>query len=89
MSGPRCDATSGYFIKETFARICRELLTGHELCAADFVKRIGYSIPRVDMPPEQMPRQYRGLQREPMLGWVREFDDSGVVEPTEEELEHR
>ncbi len=46
-----------------------------------------YSTPRRDIPSGQMSKQYRGLQREPLLGWIEALRGSGVVEPTNQELE--
>ncbi|MBN1362336.1 MAG: hypothetical protein JW993_17205 [Sedimentisphaerales bacterium] len=79
--------TSGFLIEKTFARMCREFLNRLKHFRPDLVNKSFYSWPRTDVPPEQMPKQYRGLQREPIQGWMEELRGSGVVEPTEQELE--
>jgi hypothetical protein len=79
--------TSGYLIEKTFARMCREFLADLERWKPDRLNKGGYSTPRTDVPPERMPKQYRGLQREPIQGWMEELRGSGVVEPTDQELE--
>ena len=83
----RCTATSGFLIEKTFTRMCREFLTTRERCRPYLLNKGRYSTPRTDVPPEQMPKQYRGLQREPLQGWVELLRGSGVVEPADDELE--
>ena len=82
-----CTVRSGYLIEKTFARMCREFLAECERYRPHRLNRGHYSTPRTDVPPEQMPRQYRGLQREPLQGWMEGLRGSGVVEPTDQELE--
>lgn len=65
-------ATSGYFVEKTFVHVCRKSPTSPGLNRSTFLKR---------------PAQYRGLQREPLLGWSEALRGSGVVEPTDQELE--
>ncbi|HSV99163.1 MAG TPA: hypothetical protein VLI39_03260 [Sedimentisphaerales bacterium] len=65
-------ATSGYLIEKTFAHACRKSQTSPGLSQSTFSNR---------------PAQYRGLQREPLLGWSEALRGSGVVEPTDQELE--
>ena len=79
--------TSGFLIVKTFARMCREYLASLAHGWPHLLGRRGYSVPRRSVPPEQMPRQYRGLHREPIQGWVEALRGSGVVEPTDQELE--
>jgi hypothetical protein len=86
-TGFTCSATSGYIIEETFARVRGEFLASHKWHEADFANRITYSIPRIDVPAERMAKQYRGLQREPLLSWEEALHGSGVIEPTNQELE--
>jgi hypothetical protein len=83
----KCYVKSGYLIEKTFATIWREFLASRELYQPELQNKGGYSTPRTDVPPEQMPKQYRGLQREPLVGWIEKLRNSGVVEPTDEELE--
>ncbi len=78
--------TSGFFIEKTFARMCREFLAGSRLFEPHLLNIGAYSTPRTDVPPEQMTKQYRGLQREPLQTWVELLHGSGVVEPTDQEL---
>jgi hypothetical protein len=78
--------TSGYVIEMTFARVCREFLASYERYAPHLLNWGGYSTPRTGVPCEQMPKQYRGLQREPLQGWM-EVLRGWVVEPTDQELE--
>lgn len=80
-------ATSGYLIEKTFARMCREYLSALAKWRPTQVNAGGYSTPRTDVPPEQMTKQYRGLQREPVQGWLEALRGSGVVEPTDQELD--
>ena len=77
--------TSGFLIEKTFARTCREFLAVEERVEPHLMNTGGYSTPRTDVPPEQMPRQYRGLQREPIQGWL-ELLRGFCVEPTDPEL---
>jgi hypothetical protein len=79
--------TSGFLIEKTFARMCREYLTSLAHGWPHLLGKRGYSVPRRNVPPEQMPKQYRGLHREPIQGWVEGLRGSGVVEPTDQELE--
>ncbi len=78
--------TSGFLIEKTFARMCREFLVELKHFRPDLVNKGLYSWPRTDIPPEEMPKQYRGLQRQPLQGWIEKLRGSGVVEPTEQEL---
>lgn len=82
-----CTVTSGFLIEKTFVRMCREFLAGIECGWPHRLDKGGYSVPRRDVPPEQMPKQYSGLHREPIQGWMEALRDSGVVEPTQQELE--
>lgn len=84
---PDYTATSGYLIEKTFARMCREYLTALKEHRSKRLNRGWYSTPRTDVPPEQMAKQYRGLHREPIQGWLEVLRGSGVVEPTNQELE--
>lgn len=79
--------TSGYLIEKTFARMCREYLTILTEHRPRSLNKGWYSTPRTDVPPEQMAKQYRGLHREPIQGWLEALRGSGVVEPTDQELE--
>jgi len=79
--------TSGYLIEKTFARMCREFLAEQERYRPHLLNTGGYSTPRTDTPADQMLRQYRGLEREPMQCWDEVLRGSGVVEPTDQELE--
>jgi hypothetical protein len=79
--------TSGFLIEKTFARVCREYLAWLAQIRSHRLNKGYYSTPRTDVPPEQMPKQYRGLQREPMQAWDEILRGSGVVEPTDQELE--
>jgi len=67
-----CMVTSGCLIEMTFARMCRGFPGEHRRHYADLLNRS---------------MQYRGLQREPLLGWMEAWRGSGVVEPTDQELE--
>jgi hypothetical protein len=78
--------TSGFLIVKTFARMRRELLAGIERHRPDLLDKGGYSVPRGNIPVEQMPKQYRGIDREPIQAWVEGLHGSGVVEPTDQEL---
>jgi hypothetical protein len=78
--------TSGFFIEKTFERMCREFLAGSSLFEPHLLNIGAYSTPRTDVPPEQMTKQYRGLQRGPLQTWVELLHGSGVVEPTDQEL---
>ncbi len=69
---PERMATSGYLIEKTFDHVCRKSQTSPGLNQSTFFNR---------------PAQYRGLQREPLLGWPEALRGSGVVEPTDQELE--
>jgi hypothetical protein len=79
--------TSGFLIEKTFGRMCREYLAAIERRSPHLLNRGVFSIPHTDVPPEQMPKQYRGLMREPIEGWMEIFRGTGLVEPTEQELE--
>jgi hypothetical protein len=79
--------TSGFLIEKTFGRMCRDYLAEMEQLRPDLEGKGGYSTPRRAVAPEEMPKQYRGLQREPLQGWTEALRGSGVVEPTEQELE--
>ncbi len=81
-----CIVTSGYLIEKTFARVCREFLAEQERYQPHLLNTGGYSTPRTDIPVDRMSRQYRGLQREPLQGWKEGLRGSGVVEPTDSEL---
>jgi len=81
--GPK--VTAGFFLEKTFARMCRELLA--KLGPRPRLGNSYYSIPSASVSPEQMARQYRGLQRDPLQGWVEALHGSGVIEPPDEELE--
>lgn len=81
-----CTVTSGFLIEKTFTRICREFLATQERQGPDCVNKGGYSTPRTDIPADRMSRQYRGLQREPLQGWMEGLRGSGVVEPADSEL---
>lgn len=69
---PDYTATSGYLIEKTFAHACRRSQTRRRPSQSTLFNR---------------PAQYRGLQREPLLGWLEALRGSGVVEPTDQELE--
>jgi hypothetical protein len=64
----------------------REFLAERRRFKPHLLNTGAYSTPRTDVPPEQVPKQYRGLQREPMQEWFEVFRGSGVVEPTDQEL---
>lgn len=82
-----CTITSGFLIEKTFARMCREYLDARKRFQPHLLNKGGYSTPRTDIPPERMPKQYRGLYREPIEAWVEALRGSGVIEPTDQELE--
>jgi len=84
-----CAVTSGFLIEKTFARMCRECLAGIEYGWPHLLNKGGYSVPRRDVPPEQMAKQYRGVHREPIQAWIEMLRGSGVVEPTDQELAAR
>ena len=81
-----CTVTSGFLIEKTFARMCRECLAGIAYARPHLLNKGGYSVPRRDVPPEQMAKQYRGVHREPIQAWIEMLRGSGVVEPTDQEL---
>jgi hypothetical protein len=78
--------TSGFLIEKTFARMYCEFLADQRRYHPERLNTGRYSTPRTDVPPEQVPKRYRGLQREPMQDWYEVFRGSGVVEPTDQEL---
>jgi hypothetical protein len=78
--------TSGFLIEKTFERMYREFLADQRQWRPHLLNTGAYSTPRADVPPEQVPKQYRGLQREPMQDWLEALRGSGVVEPTDQEL---
>jgi hypothetical protein len=78
--------TSGFLIEKTFERMYREFLADQRRYHPDRLNTGRYSTPRTDVPPEQVPKQYRGLQREPLQSWIELLRGSGVVEPTDQEL---
>jgi hypothetical protein len=78
--------TSGFLIEKTFARMYREFLAYQRRYHPDRLNKGRYSTPRTDISPEQVPKQYRGLQREPLQDWLEALRGSGVVEPTDQEL---
>jgi hypothetical protein len=78
--------TSGFLIGKTFARMYREFLAERRRFKPHLLNTGAYSTPRTDVPPEQAPKQYRGLQREPLFTWMEALHGSGLVEPTDQEL---
>ncbi len=80
-----CTVTSGFLIEKSFGRMCREYLGMLEF-RTDLMGRGGYSQPSREISPDEMPKQYKGLHREPMQGWVESLRGSGVIEPTDREL---
>ena len=71
---------AGFLVVKTFERMCREYL-------ANFEEWWQVKYPRADpMLPEQMPGKYRGIARDPIQPWISALRDSGVNEPTEQEL---
>jgi hypothetical protein len=84
---PERTVTSGYLIEKTFARMCREHLSALARRGQKQVNTGPYSTPRTDFPSERMTKQYHGLQREPIQGWLEDLHGSGVVEPEDQELE--
>ena len=74
------EVSSGFLVVKTFARMYREYL--------DIFKRWWQKEHPNDEPVlvEQMTGKYRGICRDPMQPWTEKFRDTGVVEPTEQEL---
>jgi hypothetical protein len=79
--------TSGYLIEKTFARVCHEFLAMLRQSRPHLVDKKVYAAPYGDVAAEQMSKQYRGLQREPIQAWHECLRGSGVVEPIDRELE--
>jgi hypothetical protein len=77
--------TSGFFIVKTFERMYREYLAELQRIEPYPLNAVAYSMPRTDVSPEQTPKQYRGLQREPLQSWLEALRGS-CVEPTDQEL---
>jgi len=74
------EVTAGFLVVKTFERMCREYL-------ANFAVWWQAKYPDADpMLPEQMPGKYRGIARDPIQPWVEDLRDTGLEEPTEEEL---
>ena len=78
-----CTVTSGFLVEKTFARMCRECLARIERGWPHLLDRSVYSAPRRDVAPEQMPKQYRGVHREPIQAWTEMLRGSGAVEPAD------
>lgn len=76
-----CDVYSGYLIVKTFERMYREFWKPFE------ANEVIYSIPRKGVPPESYEKKYRGSGRDPLQPWIEQLRDTGVVEPTDNELE--
>jgi hypothetical protein len=81
--------TSGFLIEKTFARMYREFLAYQRRYHPDRLNKGRYSTPRTDVPPEQVSKQYWALQGEPLQTWIELLRESGVVEPTDQELAAR
>ena len=81
-----CTVPSGFMVEKTFARRYREYLAECQRYFPQLLNAEGYSRPRTDIPPEQVPKQYRGLQREPLHAWFEILRGSGVAEPTDQEV---
>ena len=78
--------TSGYLIEKTFGRMYREYVDWLTRRRPDRLNKRGYAWPYAGICPDQMAKQYRGLQREPMQDWGACLFDSGPVEPTQQEF---
>lgn len=72
--------TSGFLVVKTFERMYREYLI-------EF--KNWWQVEHPGAEPallEQMPGKYAGIDRDPIQPWVEALRDSGVVEPTDQEL---
>lgn len=72
--------TDGFLVVKTFERMCREYLATIEQL------RQTRNTDVFPILPEQMPGKYRGIARDPIQPWVEGLRDTGLDEPTEEEL---
>lgn len=72
--------TAGFLVVKTFERKCREYVAFFEQWWQ--VEHPGSEHIHLD----QMPGKYRGIDRDPIQPWIEALRDSGVVEPTEQEL---
>ncbi len=71
--------TSGYLIVKTRERMSRESLNR---CKGQTPDRVAIIERYADLH-----RRYRGMARYPLQPWIETLRDSGVVEPTEQELD--
>ena len=74
------EVTAGFLVVKTFERMCREYLVTIERLRQTRNEDV------FPIPPEQMPGKYRGIARDPIQPWVEGLRDTGLEEPTEEEL---
>jgi hypothetical protein len=74
------EVTTGFLVVKTFERMCREYLATIEQLRQTRNRDV------FPIPPEQMPGKYRGIARDPIQPWVEDLRDTGLDEPTEEEL---
>ena len=74
------EVTAGFLVAKTFERSCREYLATIEQLRQTRNKDV------FPISPDQMPGKYRGIARDPIQPWVEGLRDTGLVEPTEEEL---
>lgn len=77
--------TSGFLLVKTFERMRREYLDRMTKRWPLLVDKAGFSIPRTDVSVEEMPRQYRGVMRDPLQNWTELWRDLIKVGPVEEE----
>ena len=77
---------SGFLVEKTFARMCFEHRARLARGWPHLLDKHGYSVPCENVSPDEMPKQYRGLMRDPIQGWVEALRGSGVEEPTDQEL---
>ncbi len=72
--------TAGFLVVKTFERMCCEYLATIERLRQTRDKDV------FPIPPEQMPRKYRGIARDPIQPWIEDLRATGLEEPTEKEL---
>ena len=74
------EITAGFLVVKTFERMYREYLATIEQLRQMRTKDV------FPIPLEQMPGKYRGIARNPIQPWVEGLRDTGLDEPTEDEL---
>jgi hypothetical protein len=74
------EVTAGFLVVKTFERMYREYLDKFEKW---WKLEYPSSVPVL---LEQMPGKYRGIARDSLQPWHESFRDTGVTEPTEQEL---